>query len=139
MSFRIYVAGAYSAPNILEVADNIRKGRDLAVNLLQMGFFPYCPWNDWELAVRMALPMEIWKANGMAWLEASEGMILVPGYESSHGTSDEMARARELDIPIFDNKADLIIAARSGKMFHRVCVAQSWPVGILRAGEAFHA
>lgn len=122
MSYRIYVAGAYSDSHILGVARNIMKGRDLTAELMELGFFAYCPWNDWEIAVRKELPMEYWKKNGMAWLQVSEAVVLVPGWENSGGTKAEIAEAERLGIPVFTGPRMLQMGIDVGLVPHRYSV-----------------
>lgn len=102
----IYCAGAYSG-YLHEVANNIRKGRALALRLMELGFSVICPWNDWELAVLKMLPAEVWKAASMEQLRRSDALCIVPGWENSQGTKDEMEEANRLGIPIFFTVEDL--------------------------------
>jgi hypothetical protein len=39
----------------------------------------------------------------MAWLDVSDAVLLLDGWERSKGTLVEIDRAKELDIPIFNN------------------------------------
>ena len=43
---RVYVAGAYSASNVISVLDNIREGMRLSTQVLLLGYAPFCPWLD---------------------------------------------------------------------------------------------
>lgn len=104
---RVYVAGPYSSDNILGVAKNIKIARDIGVKLMQAGFFPFIPHNDWELAVRTELPMTHFKANSMSWLEVSDCVLLLPNWETSSGTLDEIERADKLSIPVFEQLTEL--------------------------------
>jgi hypothetical protein len=44
-----------------------------------------------------------------AWLEASDAVLLVPGWENSKGTIAEIARAKVLNIPVFETLESVII------------------------------
>ena len=46
MMKRIYVAGRYSADNVLDVLRNIGRGEKMCAKLFKMGYAPYCPWHD---------------------------------------------------------------------------------------------
>ena len=41
------------------------------------------------------------KEYSLLWLELCDAVLLVPGWENSSGTRAELARAKELDIPVF--------------------------------------
>lgn len=98
---RVYVAGRYSADNVMDVARNIREGRSVGAELQALGFAPFVPWLDWELAVIRDLPKESFLAVGIAFLEACHCVLLVPGWETSNGTHAEIVRANEIGIPVF--------------------------------------
>ena len=44
---------------------------------------------------------------GIAWLDVSNAVLVVPGSENSKGTQKEIERAKELRIPVFYNLKDL--------------------------------
>lgn len=104
---RVYVAGRYSADNVMDVARNIREGRSMGAWLQALGYAPFVPWLDWELAVIRDLPKESFLEVGLSFLEACNCILLVPGWESSNGTHAEIARANELGIPVFKTIANL--------------------------------
>lgn len=103
---RVYIAGPYSGET-LTLAGNIRRGRDMAIRLMLVGYAPYCPWNDWELAVRGDIPMECFKQTSMAWLEKADAVIFIGEWLRSRGCLEELERARELGIPCFIHVEDL--------------------------------
>ena len=103
---KVYVAGAYSADNVLGVLQNIGKGEQFAGMLLMEGFTPFCPWLDRQFVLQFprstSLTVEKLKESSMAWLEVSDCLIVVPdNWEHSPGTKAEIERAKELDIPVF--------------------------------------
>lgn len=99
---RIYVAGAYSADNVMDVFGNMRRGMDAATAILMMGAAPYCPWLDHDLALRADISVQNFYDCSMAWLEVSDAVFLVKErYETSKGVAKELAYAREHNIPIF--------------------------------------
>lgn len=110
---RIYVAGAYSADNVLDVLNNIRKGQRIAVEVLLAGFAPFCPWLDHQFQFMLrdneTLTVQNYYDYSMAWLEVSDAVLLVPGWETSKGTRQEIKRADELCIPVFTSPEDLRI------------------------------
>ncbi len=99
---RIYIAGPYSADNIMGVFSNMRKGIDLSIEVLMAGYAPFCPWLDYQFAIRAELPLGSFYDYSMAWLQVSDAVLVQPeGADKSEGTARELARAECLGIPIF--------------------------------------
>ena len=102
---RVYVAGPYSASNVITVLDNIRNGMQLSKDVFLAGFAPFCPWLDYHFTLQLRegekLTVEDYYQYSTSWLEASHAVLVLPNWEGSNGTKAEMARARELNIPIF--------------------------------------
>lgn len=106
-SKRIYVAGPYSADNIMGVLTNIRNGSNAAAELMSKGFAVFCPFWDFLAALGPwgdALPKKAFQANSMAFVETCHAMLVL-GYSS--GVEREIARADELGIPVFSTMHDL--------------------------------
>jgi hypothetical protein len=100
---KIYVAGAYSANNVLDVLKNIGRGEDYSAKLFMMGYAPFCPWHDKDFVLRnwdRDFTVKMFYDYSMAWLEVSDIVFVIPGYENSKGTLAEIERAKELSIPI---------------------------------------
>jgi len=108
---RVYVAGAYSADNVISVLDNMRKGMRVSTEVLLAGFAPFSPWLDYHFTLMLQgdekLTVEDYYNYSMRWLEASDAILLVSGWENSKGTAAELARAEELKIPVFVSIEDL--------------------------------
>ena len=101
---RIYVAGPYSADNVGDVLCNIGRGQKVCAELFFMGHAPFCPWHDRAYTIDNPdrdIPIEQFQAFSMAWLEVSDAVVLVQGWENSKGTLAEIERAHELGIPVF--------------------------------------
>ena len=97
---RVYVAGNYSADNILEVLDNIKRGTQICVNLLKAGYIPFCPWLDFHFHWFGDLTIEDYYRYGMGWLEVSDCVYVLKNSKNSKGTQAEIKRAKELNIDI---------------------------------------
>lgn len=104
---RIYVAGAYSANNVVAVLDNMRRGMRAGTEVFLAGFSPFVPWFDFHFQLMLreneVLTVEDYYRYSMAWLEVSDAVLLLPNSENSKGTQAELARARELGIPIYES------------------------------------
>jgi hypothetical protein len=105
---RIYVAGAYSAPTVLQVLGNMRRGMQLAGEVLKAGFAPFTPWFDYHYCLQDEIALETLYRYSLAWLEASDAVIVVlENADTSVGTQNEIMRAEELGIPVFWSLEDL--------------------------------
>ena len=106
---RVYVAGAYSAPNVIDVLGNMRRGLRLSVEVLKAGFAPFSPWLDFQFGLIEDVTLAEYYRYSLAWLEVADAVLVVPqGASQSKGTQAEIARARELGIPVFGTIEDLI-------------------------------
>lgn len=101
---KVYVAGAYSADNVLSVLQNIGRGEKACAELFRLGFAPFCSWHDKSYVTDN--PDIIFDINdfyeySIAWLEVSDAMLVIDGWEKSKGTIKEIGIARKLGIPVF--------------------------------------
>jgi nucleoside 2-deoxyribosyltransferase len=105
---RVYVAGPISSDKLLTSMENIRRGVTMSAFLIKEGFHVFCPFIDILFAmVNQHLDVEDYQRNSMAWLEVSDAVLVLPGYENSAGTKQEIARALELGIPVCYNLKEL--------------------------------
>ena len=101
---RVYVAGPYSADNVTDVLRNIGRGEKVCAEVFRNGFAPFCPWHDKSYVTDLPdedIPVETFYKFSMAWLEVSDAVLLVQGWEKSKGTLAEIEMAKKLGIPIF--------------------------------------
>lgn len=100
---RIYVAGAYSGNNVIEILKNIGRGEWYAAQIFKLGYAPFVPWHDKDFVIKLwdeDLDVEMFYRYSLTWLEVSDIMFLVPGWESSKGTLKEIEVAEKLKIKI---------------------------------------
>jgi len=110
---RVYVAGAYSASDVVTVLDNMREGMRLATEVFLAGFAPFCPHLDYHYQLMLQgheqLVVDDYYRYSMAWLEAADAVLVGQWrLRTSHGTRKEIHRAKELGIPVFYSIKDLI-------------------------------
>lgn len=113
---RIYVAGAItpykSEHPVFGFLGNIARGIRMSLTLLLQGYFPFCPFLDYQywffLCEGEAISEKMIKGMSMAWLEVSDAIMVLPKYRKSGGTKAEIDRAKELGIPVFYNVEDMI-------------------------------
>ena len=103
---RVYLAGCYSADNVLDVLKNIGRGEYYAGQLFMSGYAPFCPWHDKDYVIKnwnKEFTVKMFYDFSMAWLEVSDMVIVLSGFEKSKGTLAEIKRAEELGIPVYYN------------------------------------
>jgi len=108
---RIYVAGDYRADNVIDVLKNIGKGQKVCAELFSKGFYPFCPWHDKSYVLDNPydnFDVKQFHKASMAWLEVSDCLYVISGVGNGGGVDKEIERAKELNIPVFDNYAELM-------------------------------
>jgi hypothetical protein len=109
---RVYVAGAYSADNVIKILDNMRVGLRASKDVMLAGFAPFSPWLDYLFSLMLegdeALTIDDYYRYSIAWLEASDCMVIVSGRETSTGVAKERDRAKQLGIPIYNSLDELV-------------------------------
>lgn len=108
---KVYVAGSYSADNVLSVLQNIGRGERACAELFRLGFAPFCPWHDKSYVIDnpdVNFSIEDFYEFSIAWLDVSEIMLVLPGHSGSGGTIKEIARAHRLGIPVCYSIDELI-------------------------------
>lgn len=93
---RIYVAGPYTSDPETCTATAIAAG----AALLDAGHAPFVPHlaHYWE-TLHGARPYEDWMRIDLAWLEAADALLRLPG--ASSGADREVALAESRGIPVF--------------------------------------
>lgn len=100
---RVYVAGAYSGCNVIEVLKNIGIGGWYVAQIFKLGYYPFSPWAYKDSVIKLwddELDIEQFYKYSLTWLEVSDIMFLVPGWEKSKETLKEIEVAKSLGIKI---------------------------------------
>ena len=110
---KVYVAGAMSSNNILGVLRNISAGVHYGAEVLARGFAPFVPHFDIAFMLQKGwdgfdVPLQTYYDYTMAWLEASDIVLVCPNWEKSIGTINEIKRAEELGKPVYYSLEDLL-------------------------------
>lgn len=120
---RVYVAGRYSAPNVIDALENIRRGERASAELLLKGYAVFCPWLDHQLFLQLRddekIDLQTIQNHSLAWLEVSDLVYVLKGWETSIGTKKEIELAQSLGIPVVfeetsDQPAPSLEPSRSG-------------------------
>lgn len=107
---KVYVAGKYSANNVIEVLQNIGHAEEVAAELFSQGFAPFCPHHDKDFCIKKPhdyFTVPQFYDYSLAWLEVSDAMLVISGAMTSAGTKAEIEFANMHNIPIFYNISDL--------------------------------
>jgi hypothetical protein len=99
---RVYIAGPLSGNQ----GTNIHNAIKFMEAIAEAGFTPFCPhlFHFWHLAYPHEY--EFWMKHDLEWLATCDAVFRMPG--ASLGADREVARARELDIPVFFGMESLI-------------------------------
>lgn len=99
---RVYVAGKYRDTNRWGVAENIRKAEKVGFQLAEMGCVPLIPHSLYG-SFDGTLSDQFWLDATAEWLTVCDAVVLVPGWETSHGTKAEISLAEQLGIPVYSS------------------------------------
>lgn len=108
---RLYVAGAYSANNILDILKNIGRGRKACAEFFSLGFAPFCPWHDMDFIIMNPdhnFNIKQFRDYCLEYLTVSQVMFILPDSQDHEGVQDEIKLAKKLKIPVFETIFNLI-------------------------------
>lgn len=105
----IYVAGPIGQPEHHDA--NAKAAMDIGRKLLELGLHPFvphlCVWWDRHFP---GMEYEAWLRYDFAWLKRCDALLRIPGH--SPGADREVVFARQNNIPVFFDLAELILWAR---------------------------
>ena len=99
---RVFIAGPYSKG---DVAQNVKRAMDVANDLIEAGFAPFCPHLTHFLHMNHHQPYDKWLDIDRMYLEVCDAVLRIPG--ESNGADLEVKKAKELGIPVFYSLNDL--------------------------------
>ena len=86
----VYIAGAYTGNNFEEIDANIKKAEAFAVALANRGIGFFCPHlNTAHFETKSTATYEFYLEMNLAILDRCDGMLLMPGWETSRGAMGE--------------------------------------------------
>ena len=115
MRKRIYIAGPYSADNVMDVLANIRRGNKVAYDVFCLGYAPFSPWLDFLYVFHDNsdnLGIDDFYQYSLSWLSASDAILVQGEWQNSKGTLAEISEAGRMGIPVFFNLESLINVIR---------------------------
>ena len=102
----VYVAGPYRASTEFELIENIRRAEAVAIEVWKAGYIAFCPHKN-TAHFGGICEDKVWLESGLEFLDRSDALILVEGWEKSTGTVEEISFARKRKIPIFSSIKEL--------------------------------
>lgn len=102
---KVYVSGPYTQGDTIT---NVRYALRAGTLLRDAGYVPFIPhlFAFWELVA--PAPYEVWMELDLAWVEACDALVRLPG--DSPGADREVARAKERGIPVYGSVAEFLLA-----------------------------
>lgn len=105
---RIYIAGKLNDQAVYYI-QNLHKMIKEADAVRRAGFSVFIPCLDLLSGIFAGdYEYKTYFDNNISWVDVSDAVYVCPGYESSQGTLKEIARARQLGIPVYYSIEDLI-------------------------------
>lgn len=98
----IYIAGPFRGAHAWAVAQNVRRAEELAFAGCQLGAAVLCPHAN-TAHFDGTLTDDYWLAATLELLRRCDAVLLVPGWEKSSGTRGEVAEAKRLGMPVFED------------------------------------
>lgn len=96
----IYVAGPYRSDTPEGVQLNIKSAQMVGARVASLGWQPVVPHN--MSAGLEALGDEYWLDATMELMLRCDGVVLIPGHETSEGTQAEILEALSRDMPVYE-------------------------------------
>lgn len=106
--YLIYIAGPYRATNAWEIEQNIRRAEELALRVWEAGYPCICPHTNTRF-YQGALPDSDWLEGDLEILKRCDAVLLTPDWAASFGARNEVAAAKRLGLPVFENLIHLCL------------------------------
>jgi hypothetical protein len=100
---KVFIAGPYT---LGDVAQNVKMAMNMANDLINLGFAPYCPHLTHFLHMNHFQLYATWLQLDLIYLACCDALIRLPG--QSNGADGEVKKAEELNIPVFYDLENLL-------------------------------
>jgi hypothetical protein len=104
---KVYIAGKLNDDAVGYIS-NMHRMIKTAGEVKKAGYSVFVPCLDILMGLQLG-----WESyddyfdNSQGWLQCSDAVFLVPGWESSHGTKREIVTAEQNNIPVFEDLDDM--------------------------------
>jgi hypothetical protein len=96
----VYIAGPYRGFGPVEVGAHVRAASDAMARLMAAGYATICPHTmTYGLEFYPGLDDEMYLRQGLEQLRRCDAMIVLPGWQNSQGTQQEIKHALQWGIP----------------------------------------
>lgn len=102
----IYIAGPFRGATGWEIEENIRRAERVALEVWKRGYIALCPHTNSRFFFGELHEPSVLEGY-LELLRRSDGVIFLPGWESSPGATREWAEALGRRIPIYTSPEDL--------------------------------
>jgi nucleoside 2-deoxyribosyltransferase len=97
----VYIAGPYRAPTAWQVQAHIRAAQEAALHVWKMGAVALCPHSNTG-QFEGECPDDVWLEGDLELLRRCDAVLMIAGWEHSHGATAERLAALALGMPVFD-------------------------------------
>jgi hypothetical protein len=102
----IYVAGPFRGPTAWDIECNVRRAEEIGYEVARCGAMPVIPHANTRFSHGQG-PDEFWLDGTLELARRCDGLILVPNWDRSTGTRDEIAAMLGDGKPVFHTIAEL--------------------------------
>ena len=107
-NYKVYIAGKLNDDACYYI-QNMRRMCVWAIKVKEAGFSVFVPALDFMLGFLAGnWEYKDYFRNNQAWLECAEAVFLVPGWQTSKGTLEEIESAKKCNIPCFTDIEELV-------------------------------
>jgi len=105
---KVYIAGKLNDMAV-DYLHNVHKMMQTAEKARLAGYAPFTPAIDLLMGIKFGYTdYHDYFDVSQPWLAVADAVLLVPGFETSKGTFEELQRASNFDIPIYKDVHDLM-------------------------------
>ena len=105
----IYVAGPYRGVTQEAIRYNIATAKQVGKLVAQKGWMPvipHCNTAEFEM-LAPELRQEFWLAGTLEVMRRCDAVVLLPGWQHSSGTLDEIKEAKSLNMTVYETEHDV--------------------------------
>jgi len=100
---RVFISGPYT---LGDVAINVSKAMNIANDLINLGYAPFCPHLTHFLHINKPQKYEKWLELDIKFLEVCDVVLRIPG--KSNGADLEVEYANKIGLPVFYSIDELL-------------------------------